>query len=79
MLTVVTTPTCPWCVKVKGLLRMHNIAFEEWQPETTILREVLIPRGIKTVPQVFLGDPSDPNAQRIGGYEATLKWISEKN
>ena len=27
--TVYTTPTCPWCIKVKDFLREKGVAFEE--------------------------------------------------
>ena len=26
---VYSTPTCPWCKKVKAFLKEHNVAFEE--------------------------------------------------
>ena len=28
-MTVYTTPTCPWCDKVKEWLKQHNIKFKE--------------------------------------------------
>lgn len=78
MLTVVSTETCPWCVKVKSLLKMHNIPFSEWLPEQPVLRETLTSHGVSTVPQVFQGDPRcEPrdDVVRIGGYEDTFAWI----
>jgi glutaredoxin len=77
MITVVTNGPCPWCVKVKGLLRMHDIQFQEWEPEFRDLQVVLADHHVATVPQVFLDDPrSHLKAKRIGGYEDTLKWIN---
>ncbi len=67
---------CPWCEKVKNLLRMHGIAFEERKLDEAALKAFLQPYGVRTVPQVFVGDPSSPDSERIGGYEDTLARVN---
>ena len=77
MITVITTITCPWCTKVKNLLKMHEIPFQEWQPDLDTLRTFMLKHNVRTVPQVFLDDPlMNADAQRIGGFEDTQAWIN---
>jgi glutaredoxin len=79
MITVITNGPCPWCVKVKGLLRMHGIPFQEIADvRNATIAHVMSSYGLTTVPQVFLEDPvTNGNARLIGGYENTLAWIQQ--
>ncbi len=65
IVTIYTTPVCPYCVRAKSLLKARSIPFTEvdvaaddekraWLVQTT---------GRRTVPQIFLGDES------IGGSD----------
>ena len=69
---VVTKRDCPWCVKVKELLKAHGVgAFTEidiTDNETVkdFLRTIL-PKP--SVPQVF------HEGHRIGGFEATDTYL----
>jgi glutaredoxin len=84
MVTIISSQTCPWCAKVKELLNMHNISYDEWIPEDNFtLGNILAQYNVKTVPQVFTGgDPRKPDDKeglyRIGGYEATQAWINDQ-
>ena len=82
--TILSSQTCPWCFKVKQLLQMHNISFDEWIPDDIMaLSNILATYNVNTVPQVFTGgDPRNPDDKeglyRIGGYEATQAWINDQ-
>lgn len=63
--TVYTSPSCPYCVRAKELLKRRNIPFEEvlvsWDDEAAW--EAMIKRsGMKTVPQIFIEEKC------IGGF-----------
>jgi ribonucleoside-diphosphate reductase alpha chain len=58
---VVTKADCPWCVKLKELLRNEGIVFTELSKEEAIQRN-LWQETFKTVPQLWM------NGQHIGGY-----------
>jgi glutaredoxin 3 len=59
LVTIYTTPTCPYCLKAKRLLTAKTIPFKEIDvasaPE---LRDEMMRRadGRYTVPQIFIGD-----------------------
>jgi glutaredoxin 3 len=62
--TIYTTPTCPYCVMAKELLKKKSVEFDEidvgGRPD---LREWLVQRSRqRTVPQVFV------NGQPLGGF-----------
>jgi ribonucleoside-diphosphate reductase alpha chain len=63
---VVTKPGCPWCVKVKELLKSHGYVIQETDRSS-------IPDSewpYQTVPQVWI------NGSHVeGGYEGTLKLL----
>jgi glutaredoxin 3 len=62
---------CPNCDQVKALLKSKNIDFKEINIETNAAgRDVLIERGLRSVPQVFDGE------LLIGGVEKVKDWIS---
>jgi glutaredoxin 3 len=80
-ITVYTTQSCPFCVRVKRLLEKKGVAFEEISVEDKDdLRDWLVEAtGQRTVPQVFAGDrslggSSDLDAlERDGKLEAALR------
>ncbi|MGO9546034.1 MAG: glutaredoxin 3 [Rhodomicrobium sp.] len=55
--TIYTTPTCPYCVRAKGLLKYKGVAFEEIDvSRSPELRQAMIERsGGYTVPQILIG------------------------
>ena len=60
-----TKPTCPYCVRAKGLLNELNIPFTEIQIQNDpALREEMIAKANHhTVPQIFL------DGEHIGGCD----------
>ncbi len=64
MVTVYTTPICPYCIAAKELLRRKGIDFREIDVSDDAEFDALIRRtGWKTVPQIFIGN------RMIGGYQ----------
>ena len=63
--TVYTAPSCPYCIRAKSLLQSKNIPFEEvkltWE-DLAPWKELEARTGMKTVPQIFIGD------QLVGGF-----------
>lgn len=62
---VYTTPSCPYCVQAKRLLKARDIPYEEIDvAEDDALRAQVIERsGRRTVPQIFI------DGRAIGGFE----------
>jgi len=64
-ITIYTTPSCPYCIAAKALLRGKGAAFEEVNIEgdrQTAL--ALMERtGRRTVPQIYIGDT------HVGGFD----------
>ena len=62
---VYTGPACGYCMRAKELLKRHNIPFQEiplsWDDEAA-WKEAIRRSGMRTVPQIFIGD------ECIGGY-----------
>jgi glutaredoxin 3 len=62
---VYTANPCPYCSRAKELLNRRSIPFEEilvsWEDEAA-WQELLKRSGMKTVPQIFVGD------ECVGGY-----------
>lgn len=56
---IYTTQNCPYCVKAKKLLDRKGVAYEELRidldPEL-IAESVEKSGGLRTVPQIFIGD-----------------------
>jgi len=67
MVKIYTTPTCPYCMQAKMLLKNKGQAFEEvnMYDVTTEERQALAQKtnNYRTVPQIFIGD------NFIGGYD----------
>ncbi len=66
---VVTREDCPWCVRLKELLRSEGVPFVEITKEQAI-QQNLWKEEFKTVPQLWL------NGRHIGGYS---DYIQLKN
>jgi glutaredoxin 3 len=60
-----TTTTCPFCVRAKTLLERKNVPYEEitisWD-DPDVWKELEQRTGMKTVPQIFIGEKC------VGGY-----------
>ena len=66
---IYTTPTCPFCVRAKALLRDKNAPFTEIDvARDPDLRAAMTQRsgGRRTVPQIFI------NEQHIGGCDELM-------
>jgi glutaredoxin 3 len=57
-ITIYTTPTCPYCLRAKALLRQRNLAFTEIcvATDSKLRREMTERTGRTSVPQIFFGD-----------------------
>ncbi len=64
-----SNPPCPWCVRVKELLDVYKIPYEEYDVSEDDIYIDFVYQGFKQIPQVFL------NNELIGGYEATAKYL----
>lgn len=66
-IVVYTTEPCPWCLKVKGLLRSRGLEFSEINlgknPEGRA--ELAQKTGMMTFPQVIVG------GELVGGFTET--------
>jgi glutaredoxin 3 len=62
---VYTTPSCPYCVQAKRLLRARGIAFEEFDVamDDDLRASVVERSGRRTVPQIFI------DGTAIGGFD----------
>ena len=63
---VYTTEYCPYCVRVKALLKRKGVAFDEIDiTYDAVAREQMVELagGRRTVPEIFI------NGQIIGGYD----------
>ena len=74
MITIYTTPACPFCHAAKDLLHSKGVSFREIDVSDDAEFDALIRRtGWKTVPQIFIGD------RMIGGFRELSKLESEGN
>lgn len=70
---VIGSEKCGWCDKVKKLLDENGIEFQWFNISRDLtMYSFLKHSGLTTVPQVFL------NGNRIGGYEDTLAYLTNK-
>jgi glutaredoxin 3 len=64
--TVYTSPSCPYCVRAKELLKRRNIPFEEvlvsWDDEAAWEAMEKRSGGMKTVPQIYVDE------KLVGGF-----------
>jgi glutaredoxin 3 len=60
-----TTPSCPYCVRAKRLLKERGLAYEEIDvaSDDALRLDVMKRSGRRTVPQIFI------DGRSIGGYD----------
>ncbi len=53
---VFTTPSCPWCIRVKNYLRQNNIKFREINVASNqlALKDMIRKSGQQGVPQLWI-------------------------
>ena len=72
-ITIYTKDYCPYCVKAKSLLSSLGANYEEVDitnsPDT--IMELVKKAGMRTVPQIFVGD------ECLGGYDSIAKLHEE--
>lgn len=64
-ITVYTTPTCPYCVRAKNLLKAKGQTWQEIDVSDDAQRALMIERagGKRSVPQIFIGQT------HVGGFD----------
>ena len=72
-ITVYSKDYCPYCVMVKNLLSSLDVPYEEIDITETpeIIMDLVKRSGMRTVPQVFLGDTC------LGWYDQVSKLHRE--
>lgn len=55
--TVFSTPTCPWCTKVKDYLKKNNVPFRDINvaKDTKAAQDMIRKTGQQGVPQIWVG------------------------
>jgi glutaredoxin 3 len=63
--TIYTTPTCPYCLSAKALLKQKQVTYTEISVEGDRSAAVALAQrtGRRTVPQIFVG------TTHVGGYD----------
>lgn len=78
--TVYTAQNCPYCVRAKDLLQRRGIAFEEvqigWDDEAA-WKKMYERSGMKTVPQIFVGDKCLGGFTDIAALDQAGKLLAE--
>ena len=73
MVQIYTKNYCPYCTQAKSLLDSLEVKYEETDitetPET--IEELVAKSGLRTVPQIFVGDKC------LGGYSDIAKLHEE--
>ncbi len=73
MIQIYTKNYCPYCTQAKSLLDSLEVKYEETDitetPET--IEELVAKSGLRTVPQIFVGDKC------LGGYSDIAKLHEE--
>ncbi|MFC1495606.1 glutaredoxin 3 [Thermodesulfobacteriota bacterium] len=75
MVIIYTTQNCPYCVKAKKLLEKKGVKYEEFRVDLNpeLITEVIEKSGgLRTVPQIFIGD------HHVGGCDE-LYALEEQN
>lgn len=67
---VVTTDSCPWCVKLKQELKDRGVSFIEIPLNDAKRKGIWDSTTMTTVPQLFFG------TERIGGYDDYMRYAS---
>ena len=71
LVTIYTTVSCGYCARAKELLKGKGVAFEEIDvtgDDGSRERLVELSGGLRTVPQIFIGE------MHVGGY-TDLAWL----
>ncbi len=71
---IYTKDYCPYCDKAKALLKSKGFSYHEVDVTHDVnLQEEMLSKanGMKTVPQIFIGD------KHIGGYDDLYKYDKE--
>jgi glutaredoxin len=69
MLTIYSKNNCPFCVRAKQLLESKGVPFNEINIENdTESRQMLLDKGLRSVPQIFHGYELIP-----GGFDGLNK------
>jgi glutaredoxin len=73
MLTIYSKNNCPFCDRAKSLLESKGVPFTEVNIEKdTESRQMLVDKGLRSVPQIFYGYELIP-----GGFDGLAKQSSE--
>lgn len=73
MLTIYSKNNCPFCVRAKQLLESKGVPFNEINIENdTESRQMLLDKGLRSVPQIFNGYELIP-----GGFNGLQKQSNE--
>jgi len=72
--TILTSPTCSYCVAAKNLLQQNNIAYQEIDliQGGEQAQQLLAQSGQRTVPQIFIDE------KPIGGFTELTELISHQ-
>ncbi|AMV45369.1 MULTISPECIES: glutaredoxin 3 [Paraburkholderia] len=64
-ITIYTTPTCPYCLAAKALLKKKGVSYEEvnLQGDRATALALMERTGRRTVPQIFVGET------HVGGFD----------
>ncbi|SDJ10104.1 glutaredoxin 3 [Paraburkholderia steynii] len=64
-ITIYTTPTCPYCLAAKALLKKKGLSYEEInvQGDRATALALMERTGRRTVPQIFVGET------HVGGFD----------
>jgi glutaredoxin len=73
MITVYSKNNCPFCDRAKQLLESKNVPYTEVNIENdTDARQMLVDKGLRSVPQIFHGYELIP-----GGFDGLNKQPAE--
>ncbi len=70
--TIYTTPTCPYCMMAKSLLRRKNIAYTEIDVSGDPAKRIAMTEraaGRRSVPQIFIGETHVGGAEELHDLE----------
>jgi len=76
---IYTTEYCPYCVQAKILLEEKGVTYREWRvDEDPGLRQEVLRRsgGMRTVPQIFIGEVHVGGFQELAAMEREGKLDS---
>jgi len=64
-ITIYTTPTCPYCLAAKALLKKKGVSYGEvnLQGDRATALALMERTGRRTVPQIFVGET------HVGGFD----------